>query len=232
MDQHSISRRSLVVGLCAAIPATTVAALPALAGADPIFAAIGTHKAAWDAYGDAISASSDIEEVLFDRGLRGSGVPKGAVVGHKRKLAYIEEDGGIMKGGRCRFEPTDEMEPIVAYSHEEVDRHFDCLPCPPAGPDRVASDRARCHAELDAHVAAIEAGERELGWPEADQRKDAAGDASWDAWQALLATQPTTLAGLLALVNYAAHHDEGDGHREDVLAAVAASLETCARATT
>ena len=64
MDRHRISRRSLVAGLGAAIPAATVAAIPALAGTDPIFAAIEAHKADWDAYGDTLSAASDIEEAL------------------------------------------------------------------------------------------------------------------------------------------------------------------------
>ena len=43
-NESIISRRSLVAGLGAAIPATAVAA-PALAGTDPIFAAIEAHRA-------------------------------------------------------------------------------------------------------------------------------------------------------------------------------------------
>jgi hypothetical protein len=91
----------------------------------------------------------------------------------------------------------------------------------------VAGDRARCHAELDAQWATIEAGEGELGWPEAVDRKEAAGDASWSAWHAMLATQPATLPGLLAMVQYSAHHDDGDSEegRKEILEAVQAALE-------
>src|SRR5215207_1542250 len=52
--EHVITRRSLVAGLGAAIPATAVAAVPALAGTDPIFALLKDEQRAWDAYGAAI----------------------------------------------------------------------------------------------------------------------------------------------------------------------------------
>jgi hypothetical protein len=44
MSQQNISRRSLVAALGAAVPVAAVAAVPALAGTDPIFAAIGHFK--------------------------------------------------------------------------------------------------------------------------------------------------------------------------------------------
>jgi hypothetical protein len=167
-----------------------------------------------------------VEEVLFDRGLRGFGSPKGVVVGHRRKLECIQERGGMMNGGSTRFEATGEMEPILVHSHHEVDEHFNSLSCPPACPEWVAAERARCHAELDAQRESIEAGERDLGWPEAQQRQDAASDASWGAWHSLLTTRPNTLAGLLALVKYAAHHDDGASEegRKEILDAIEAHL--------
>ena len=67
MDQHNISRRSLVAGLGAAIPAATVAAVPALAGTDPILAAIEAHRKA-DAEDDAAHDARDAAEWAFPDG--------------------------------------------------------------------------------------------------------------------------------------------------------------------
>ena len=93
---NAATRRHILAGLGTLATVAPVAAAPALAGTDPIFAAIEAHKVAWAAYGEAISAACEVEE---------------------------------------------------------------------------------------------------------------AGEASWAAWHAMLATRPATLAGLLAFVNYAAHYD-------------------------
>lgn len=68
------SRRGLLAGAAASIPATALAALPAIATPltpDPIFAAIKTHKAAWHAWMVAtdrdVSANSEDPEILAAR---------------------------------------------------------------------------------------------------------------------------------------------------------------------
>src|SRR5687767_15121006 len=58
--EHNITRRSLVAGVAAAIPATAVAA-PALAEADPIFAAIEAHRVVWASYDDAARELDEAE---------------------------------------------------------------------------------------------------------------------------------------------------------------------------
>jgi hypothetical protein len=58
-NQPSLSRRSLVAALGAAIPASAVA--PPGLETDPIFRLIEEHRAAYKAYGDAIGALDEAE---------------------------------------------------------------------------------------------------------------------------------------------------------------------------
>jgi hypothetical protein len=54
------SRRNFVLS-CAAVPLGAVVAVPSINGADPIFAAIDTHKRAWAALDRDCSALTDAE---------------------------------------------------------------------------------------------------------------------------------------------------------------------------
>jgi hypothetical protein len=62
--EQNLTRRSLVAGLGAAIPAAAVAA-PALAGIDPIYAAIEAHKAALKISQEASAAREEVEAPFF-----------------------------------------------------------------------------------------------------------------------------------------------------------------------
>jgi hypothetical protein len=64
MSNH-LSRRALVAALGAAIPAAAVAAGPALAGTDPIYAAIEAHRAALNASEEASAARDAVEEPMI-----------------------------------------------------------------------------------------------------------------------------------------------------------------------
>jgi hypothetical protein len=65
---RTISRRAVLAGAAAAVPAVTLAALPALGMAasahDPIFAAIEAHRAAEAAFDSAVSELADLEDGL------------------------------------------------------------------------------------------------------------------------------------------------------------------------
>jgi len=73
----TLSRRHLLSGLAAGTATVTIATGAALAldpapvsvlATDPVFALIEAHRAAWNVYGDAISAQSVIEERRFCTG--------------------------------------------------------------------------------------------------------------------------------------------------------------------
>jgi hypothetical protein len=224
-------RRRLMAGT---IASAALVPLPVFGGGgpggvadDPIFAAIEAHRAAWTAWGDAIHATSELEEALSDAGM--DGPPEGVVVSQRRKMKYTDAENGHL------FEWTDEYEPIIVRSHKDIDEHFDSLPCPPANLKKVAADRGRCHAELEAQEAAIKAAEREFGLPEAQARQEAARTAADDAWGALFAAEPIAITGLAALVRYLAEPIDAWGNRadqysgteaeSDILAFIADSLE-------
>jgi hypothetical protein len=78
-------------------------------------------------------------------------------------------------------------QPVTVYKHEYVDIHIP--------PDRFSEMNAAAHAELDAKIERHKAIEGD-----SEKALDAAMDAETEAVDALVWTPPTTIAGVLALL--------------------------------
>jgi hypothetical protein len=60
------TRRELLASVCGAAAAASICAAPALAAADPVFAAIEAHKAAYVFHGECIDKVGKMEQAYFD----------------------------------------------------------------------------------------------------------------------------------------------------------------------
>jgi hypothetical protein len=82
---------------------------------------------------------------------------------------------------------ADSGRPVVAYSHEQIDAYNHSS-------ERV---KTRAHAALQ---AALERNQAVRG--DAERGRDSSGDADTEAWEELLSTPPTSMAGIRALLAY------------------------------
>jgi hypothetical protein len=167
----NLSRRHLV---------TTAAALPALAllaaaetlaqDPDPIFAAIHEYIAADEAHGEACRLYGEAEEAFRD------------------EFGLMSQDG-VSKELRTAWATIDpKLGKASLPSHEEIDKFVE-------GASEAQEVADLLHKEFDFQQAAHS--ERVIPKQEAT---DSAGEKSWAARERMLTTQPTTLAGLAALL--------------------------------
>jgi hypothetical protein len=167
----NLSRRHLVA-TTAALPAL---ALPAAAATlayepDPIFAAIREYIAADKAYGEAIRHYGEAE------------------VAFREEFGRMSPDGVSKELRTAWATAVPELERASLPSHEAIDKFVEVC--------NVAQDVTDfLHEELDLQRAAHD--ERVIPKQEDSER---AGGEAWAARESMLTTQPTTLAGLAALL--------------------------------
>jgi hypothetical protein len=199
-----LSRRSLLAGLGATAISTAIVAshVAQAATADPAFAAIERHRAAEL----ALSKAADEEEAARERCLAAGGLREPRVI--------LFEGGKPPKEALERgFVPSP---PIFATSHEDIAAWFASSMGRPFGmswerdPVRLAAMQARHdervarkHAEMDAEIALIKAARDASGLTAAEAALEQAHEVERVALEALVATVPQTMAGLLAWVRYA-----------------------------
>lgn len=214
-------RRAMMAGALAfavAAVAPALAASPALAlgldappPVDPVFAAIQRHR-------DALAAN--IEAMTA-----------------RDAFSQVEYDERLFSPPRIIIDDAPDGSEITARSVEEIRDYFAAkMRAPGLTPEEVAELRGACahalrvcrrvHREYWAKCDAI-------GLTAAREAADAGQQAYCDAWDALLNTMPTTLAGWAAFACYAddeaTAHLGDDGHAE-ALNALARLLERAAGA--
>jgi hypothetical protein len=172
--EQNLTRRSLVAGLGATIPAAAVAA-PALATEpDPIFQLIEAHRAAYQAYGDAIR---DLEEAEDEAG---EYRPLGLVAWRR----YSHIGGAEIDRARREFLGEFPAWPAVA----------------PA--EQIEAEYLEKKAEYAAQLKAEDEWYERHGIASFRQKRDEMQDAVAQAEDRLFTTRPTTQEGLLALATY------------------------------
>lgn len=162
-----------------------------MAGDDPIFAAIETHRAAVRAHSDAVSRESDTADTPTAR--EGRKLINGMEARIKSALAAGE-----------RGDADDKMfQRTIAKAMENDGNRFS------------ANVYTRLVAVDLAHGACpelfAERPDEEAALQAARARTAEAGDAMDDAAVAMLDTTPTTIAGVIALLTYVADHAAADG---------------------
>jgi hypothetical protein len=208
------TRRNAVAGMLAiaAVP-TAVAAAPATI--DPIFALIEAHKIAWERYSQDFDASYKLYESLPEEARHVERV----LIGYNMKPVAFQSDG------EDRY---DENNPIYAHSHKAIDKFFDenlrtalhairysraheQRPYPAkeylhaewelynAAPPIA---RAEAHAEFDRVISRRRIAREASGSNAAEDRTQASCEASNDVFHVFLETEPTTIGGILAKIDY------------------------------
>jgi hypothetical protein len=143
------------------------------AGSTALALAIPPARAADDPIFALIEAHRTTADALF----------KACLDISRRQEILINEGSGL-----CPFVAiADSGRPVVAYSHEQIDAYNHSS-------ERV---RTRAHAALE---AAIERNQTVMG--DAERVRDSAGDADTEAWEELLSTPPTSMAGVRELLAY------------------------------
>jgi hypothetical protein len=207
MKTQPISRRALAAGLALA----PVAGLPALAGAgsgrDPIH-----------------SALAELERVKATVERLDEAVEKahGALTEMSPECASIELDG------------------MVFSEHEAIDSHFNYLGIPDENIDKTIAlleswrkspltpelraereaGRRRAHDELDALLQQRAAAKAESGYADADAAASEAFEQQGDVERSIFETEPTSRAGAIALLRFAADHIEDLGVNDSNVADV------------
>jgi hypothetical protein len=216
MKTTPISRRSLAAGLALA----PVAGLPALAGAvsadDPVLAAL-TALEQTEAWARKILDAHDAaEEAFYD-----SAPPRLPLV----------------------------VDGIPCDDHAAIDAHFDYPGMPEENIDNAIAllesyrkspltdeqqaeredARRKAHEELDAIIAARAKAKAGTGWADFEEPYQGSLDAHCEAERKILATKPTSQAGAVALLRYAAQYlrDNSDrgGIANDAIRAAAGFFE-------
>jgi hypothetical protein len=207
MKTQPISRRSLAAGILLA----PVAGLPALAGGgsgdDPI-----------------LSALAELERVKSTVERLDEAVEKahGALMEMSPGSASIKLDG------------------MVFSEHEAIDSHFHDLGIPdenvnntiallesyrrrPLTPELRAereAARRRAHEELDALLQQRAAAKAKSGYADADAAASEAFEHQGDVERSIFETEPTSRAGAIALLRFAADHIEDMGVNDSNVADV------------
>lgn len=183
------SRRAFLAGSTAAL-ASGVAM--ASAAPDPAILAAEAERVAWEAFGDAGAATDDTEAALI------------AIGWDRKPRALVGEYTAMTRGPDFTPLPPADWKPAPVYvhDHEAIDRDCDSdARAPSADPVKVEARRARLHRELDEDAAAIAAVPEVVRYAEAERLWDEANDAWKAAAAAMVATIPTTAAGLVAILD-------------------------------
>lgn len=213
-----LSRRLLLSTGTAALAtpcgASALAAMP-----DPALANAEAERAAWEAF-DAAVAALGVAEVAL------------AASPWKRKpRVLIGEYTAMVRGPDHEPIPLAEQSavPIYAHTHAEIDRDCDGdARSPGADPAKVEARRARLRRGLDADAAAIAAAPEVLRLAEASRLEDETGAAWRAAALGMVATVPTTVPGLLAILDRFETHTGGFaiGPDADALDIMLATIRT------
>jgi hypothetical protein len=178
-------RVASLAGAALAVPSLALAA----GEPDPIFAAIEVHRAAEAAFGSAIRELDDLEERLSPDVMRQARVPIVFNIGPDVDPNNLPPDTKVRW---CR-------------DAEEIEA---TLPAWASAENRKAA--------LEAALAGLEKDRRELelaretcGLTAMQAARDSASAAADDAALAILDTHPTTEAGVVALLTYAADYTKG-----------------------
>jgi hypothetical protein len=214
-ETDSPSRRHIIAAGAAAIGATAVAApvaLGAVAGDDPIFAALADLErinARVKIIGDA---HDDAEELFHEL---------------EPRTDFISLSDGLSVA-------PDQLD------HSGIDKHFADPGLPeeniraavkkllsyrkkPLTPELQAEREAKrqaAHAELDRYLTAREEAEKRSGFGEAQKDWRAVLDEQSDAESTVLETEPRTKAGALALLRFVAGYLHEIADREEEAAAI------------
>lgn len=211
-----------IIGASAFATALPAHAMTMPAGNDPIFAAIENHRKLTTAEDVARMALTDFEDTLPPELTR---EPR-CVVGEARELhtQMEKEADGTMVFRSKNGEPTGEF--YYATTHEDIERNAPRGDSPQAWSVRNAwiGDRL---TELGEDGDRLRAARAAAGITPYENAYSAAMNAQYEAAQELLGTEPTTIAGIIALIRYFIEDSDGlmpDG--SDPLAL----LENCADA--
>lgn len=211
MSSQNLSRRLLMsiapaAAVAAALPQSAVALpgesidLPSVV--DPIFAAIETHRAAVRRLEDAVGALDDLDSK--HSALRE--VPR-IIVRRERTVFDYEMPayGPLVKTKRKAETPI----PVYASFDAEIEKLS--LDVPKSRRAKWIRDKkALLRRAIQKHVA-----ERaKVGLPGREKEAEAANEAYDDAAFELVKAPPTTMAGVIALLSYAAEAAE-NGHQWD-----------------
>lgn len=190
-NRRAFVRKSAIALAAATVPVAMLSKAPAAAERDPIFAVIDGHRSVRKRYFDALEAYLNEEEKAPPC------VYVPVQVGMTKGMNLVLTLNGITE----TFESK--PHPVCGSTHFEIDQKIDELLTQP-GADTAALERRRieAHAEMTRQE-------------EANTRPPTRAKMEFNAWEAkyerafveLFTTKPTTLAGVVALLQYLAAPD-------------------------
>lgn len=190
------SRRAVLAGIAAA-PAVS---LPALASEpDPIHAAIQRLETAWDRWKAATAAYSSAEASRADWPQIAVPIDSADLGPAETWLLTVRQEG---QPDRITEIASDRSKIHYVRTFEDIGRNF-----PRADQEAV---RERYRAALEAQIEAREAVKCACGVPEAEAADEAACNEFSAALRELVATEPTTMDGLRAVLAFMVRSLERD----------------------
>jgi hypothetical protein len=203
MKSPNISRRALAAGLALA----PVAGLPALAGAlsvdDPILAALAEYKRRYSVSTAAWEAASDASKAL-DAARQAVGVVtyKGEEVSSLRRLEYLADRPRLLSDAEWG-------ETIALLKSGRTAQQIEA-----ARPD---PEYQAARAALEPLLPAHEAAERAADVRGAEKRAEPLEVKTREAERAVYEAEPTSPAGAIALLRFAADYLEENGVNDTLL---------------
>lgn len=191
----SANRREMLVGLAAA----PIVAVPVIAGAtgvhDPVFVAVGEHerrKAAATAAKEALIAATD----RLDAALDGIGWPtfRGEEVRTFERLNYLLGEKPVVSEDKI-----EEYITKIREGHAKLRKEAESLD------EEYVAGRAALEERIGAYVQAG----KDTGYTDAEEAHEAAVAGEVEAEMAVMAAEPTTPAGALALLRFIARQLDG-----------------------
>jgi hypothetical protein len=187
------SRRAILAG-AANLPALS---MPAIA-ADPVFAAIENHRQAYEKW---IAALEEVEKLNRPYAERQPRIP---LYPERELISSSENDGETMiHKARCGGTTGKYHYATNAQEIERASREI-----PKEDRDAWIADRRRALAQEKSRIRWLM---MESGESERVRQEVSAGNMEYELSQQLLATQPTTLAGCKALIDYVLKYNSGEG---------------------
>jgi hypothetical protein len=183
-----LSRRQLLAGAATILPAAGLASLPAFSASvdDPIFAAIEAHRSAEAAHERAVSEMDDLEE----------GLPRDV-----KRQPHVP----IMVDITPDIDPNNlPADAKVRWCHDAEEIAATLPAWASAGNREAALEAALAGLEQDRRE--LEAARQTCGLTAMEAARDRTSNAAEDAALAILDTHPTTVAGVVALLTYAADY--------------------------
>jgi hypothetical protein len=228
---QALNRRAILTATAAAALSGTSAVAAIVGSDDPIFAVLRAYDPISTKFTDWFRGPySELERAEYHDGDRRPERRPRVQTGHQDAFTIIQHKPDGDKVDRV------ERRGVYVYDHEGIDSTCDDLASKQAGdPEalaRIEQDRRRWHAELAEQIAQ----QPQTAVHPVRAEMNRLAELEHDARDALVTTQPTTVAGAAAVLRFLSRNDFGDQFLDDgddvqqLVLTLAAALEKIAGA--